>query len=252
MEKFTYQQMHHDEKVFWWYVARRKILQNTLESLVESKVRLLEVGSGTGGNYELLSQFGTYTGIEKEPMALELARGAHPDANYIECEVPQQLNILSDEYDMVALLDVIEHVNDDVETLKQIKKLLTEKGQILLTTPAFPFLWSAHDKVHHHYRRYTKKQLFKVCGQAGLKIEYHSYFNFLLFPLAVVVKLLNTLRRSKKPHSTKIPKVLNWIFEKTFSLESRWIPKRKLPVGVSHLVVLSKIEDEYAQRRNPC
>ncbi len=240
MEKFTYQEMYNDERDFWWYVARRKILNSVINSLNLKSANVLEVGSGSGGNVALLSQYGDYLGIEKELTAIELSRTRHPNKNFMCLSVPEDLQQVDTQFSLIAMLDVIEHIEDGASTMQKISGLLSENGKIILTTPAFPFLWSAHDDVHHHFRRYTKKQLMKLVHEAGFNVEYHSFFNFFLFPVAVAVKVMSKIFRSKKPHRTKISKLLNVILEKIFSLESKLIPKVSLPFGVSHLMVLSK------------
>lgn len=240
MEQFTYQEMYDDERDFWWYVARRKILKNVIKKMDLKSTEILEVGSGSGGNVELLSQFGTYLGVEKAPTAIALSRTRYPDNEFVCLSVPEDVSQVNSHFGLIALLDVIEHIENDNSALQKIGGLLSDGGRVLLTTPAVPFLWSAHDEVHHHFRRYTKKQLLKLVQNAGLEVEYHSYFNCFLFPVALVVKLLNKLAGSKKPHRTKISKPLNWVLEKIFSFESKFIPRIALPFGVSHLMVLTK------------
>ena len=240
MEKFTYQEMYDDERDFWWYVARRKILNSVIKSLKLKSPKVLEIGSGSGGNVKLLNKYGSYLGIEKESHAIELSKSRHPDKEFLCLSVPEDLYQVETKFEFIAVLDVIEHIKDDSSAMQKMRGLLTEDGKILLSTPAFPFLWSAHDEVHHHYRRYTKKQLKDLVTHAGFEVEKHTYFNCFLFPVALLVKVLGQMFGSKKPHKTKISKPLNWVLEKIFSLESKLIPKISLPFGVSHLMILSQ------------
>ncbi len=236
--------MQNDEKEFWWYVARRKILKSVLSSLKINKGHVLEVGSGTGGNVALLSEYGDYYGIDKEKLAIDFSEKSHPKHNFKQINVPSELSEINQKFDLIAVFDVIEHVDDDKQTLTQLSHLLNDGGQIVITTPAFPFLWSSHDEVHHHFRRYTKTKLLDLCEDSGLKIKYHSFFNFYLFPVAVMVKLLNKFTRKNKPHKSNISVLLNKLLGGIFGYEAKWLPKHRFPFGVSHLVVL------YSQKSN--
>ena len=97
------------------------------------------------------------------------------------------------EYDLVALLDVLEHVPDDLGSLRAIHRRLKPGGALLLTVPANPWMWSAHDAAHHHFRRYTKKQLEELFLRSGLEIELLSYFNTLLYPLIAAARIAGKL-----------------------------------------------------------
>lgn len=243
MEIKTYKKMFENEKSFWWYVGRRKIIANTMSEFIKPQGKILELGSGTGGNVSFLSSFGEYTGIEKEQLAINFAQSVHPSTKFVQGNLPQILSGISRDFDTIVLLDVLEHIENDLITLKSTAQLLKDNGTILMTMPAFPSLWGNHDKIHHHYRRYTKKMLFTVCREAGYTIKYHSYFNFLLFPLVVIIrytkKLLQLETADDKPTARSINKILTSIF----GLESKLIPRFKLPFGLSHIIILKKVTE---------
>ena len=107
-------------------------------------------------------------------------------------------------YDLVAILDVIEHIDEDVAGLQRAGRKLKPGGRILITVPAFPWMWSAHDVVNHHKRRYTRRTLKALVADAGLKLEMMSWFNSLLFPLAAAARLAGRLI-GKEDSDDKLP-----------------------------------------------
>jgi len=243
MEKFTYKKMFENEMTFWWFVARRKIISNAMMKLNISKGDVLELGSGTGGNVKFLKAFGNYTGIEKEQVAIDYSQSKHPQTNFIQGNLPQKLNEIRSKFDIVVLLDVLEHIEDDALTLDLAAKLLKKHGSIVMTMPAFPSLWTYHDDIHHHFRRYTKKELYLVCKKAGLLVNYHSYFNFLLFPVIVVIRFLKKILKIKSSDDKPISPTSNKLLTHVFGLESKLIPKIRLPFGLSHIIILKKMTE---------
>ncbi len=241
MEKKVYLQMRAVEENHWWFVARREILGAVLgNALLQKENNILDAGSGTGGNLALLSKYGKVTGIEMDGNALRFARergigqveqGSFPDA------IPK----FDYKFNLITILDVLEHIDCDVETLSNLSKLLGDSGCILLTVPAHPFLWSEHDIRHHHKRRYTKGELRNVAEEAGLVVKKITYFNMWLFPLIAAVRLLkkfvpfDALKEDDAVPSGPI----NNLFKAVFSSEAKLINKINLPFGVSLLAVLA-------------
>lgn len=240
MEKYTYQKMSDNEDSFWWYVARRKIINNAIRDLNINTETILEIGSGTGGNVNFLKKLGKYTGLEKENIAIDLSKKKHKDQKFIKSDIPQDLIKIGNKYDLIAMFDVIEHIENDTETLGKVKLLLKKGGTIILTTPAHPFLWSYHDETHHHFRRYTKKKLKDICIENDLIIHYHSYFNFFLFPIILLVRFYHKIKKDRTTDDVPVSRLTNAILKKIFGFESWLIPKVRLPFGVSHLIVLKK------------
>ena len=139
------------------------------------------------------------------------------------------------------LLDVLEHIDDDSGSLSAVRSLMSNNGVILITVPAFQWLWSEHDVVHHHRRRYSKENLKEKLDLCGFKVKYISYFNTLLFPFALAERIK---QRIFPPHVTKVLKLpnrkINYLLEKIFSMEVNFINKISLPFGLSLLVVAEK------------
>jgi SAM-dependent methyltransferase len=240
MEQWIYKEMFHLEDKHWWYAARRQIITTVLKTLaLPASPKIVEIGSGTGGNLPMLAQFGQVEAIEPnsegrafiKQLGFPVQDGLLPDA------VP----LSPESVDMVAMLDVLEHVEDDAASLKTVHSLLKTGGYLVLTVPAFPSLWSYHDKQRHHHRRYTKQQLRALCLAAGFTIEKFSYYNTLLFPVVVGVRFLNKLLGRQNASDEKLPAGLtNALLQAVFASERHWLKRASLPVGVSLLVVLRK------------
>lgn len=240
MNKNAYQTMSSNEETFWWYVARRKVINKVIHALGLPTSNILEIGSGTGGNSAFLSALGQYTGVEKEKLAIELAEAKNNKAKFIQGNIPGHLTTIKEQYDLIALLDVLEHIEEDVDTLKKIKPLIKKGGSVVMTVPAHPFLWSYHDVAHHHFRRYTKTALLQAVEQAGLTVKYISYYNFLLYPLIRVGRWFFKLFKLRTTDDIPPNKISNHVLQWIFSLESKLLPKISFPTGVSLIIVLKK------------
>ena len=242
MEHKVFEIMQQLESHHWWFVARRKIISKAINCLVlPENTRILEAECGNGDNLTLLSNFGDVTAFEKNADAFQRAKSKKIGHVY-KGELPGNLpdNIKSD-FDLVVLLDVLEHIDDDSGSLSVVRSLMSNNGVILITVPAFQWLWSEHDVVHHHRRRYSKENLKEKLDLCGFKVKYISYFNTLLFPFALAERIK---QRIFPPHGTEVLKLpnrkINYLLEKIFSMEVNFINKISLPFGLSLLVVAEK------------
>ena len=154
MERAVFDRMAEQDQVHWWYVARRRILADLIarEISLPDEARLLEIGCGTGHNLDMLSRFGRLDAIELDASARALAsrRLGHEVADSALPELP---GVPDRTYHLIALLDVLEHVDGDEAALRSIATKLAPGGSILVTVPAYQWMWSAHDEAHHHKRR---------------------------------------------------------------------------------------------------
>ena len=129
---------------------------------------------------------------------------------------------------------------DDLDSLKAIRALLRPGGSLILTVPANRWMWSAHDVAHHHFRRYTKRELRRLFREAGFDIQLYSYFNTLLFPLVAAARIVGKLT-PRETADDKLPgKFVNAVLEKIFGLEARLIGRLPLPFGVSLLAIVRR------------
>jgi 2-polyprenyl-3-methyl-5-hydroxy-6-metoxy-1,4-benzoquinol methylase len=240
MERIVYDRMAELDSRHWWYRARREILARVIETRVKppAGARILEIGCGTGHNLEMLARFGTVDAVEMDDAARAVAsdRLGRPA---LMATLPALEGVESGAYDLVALLDVLEHVEEDRASLVSIARRLKPGGKILLTVPAHPWMWSAHDVVNHHKRRYTKAGFRSVLEAAGLKVELLSYFNSLLFPLAAAARLAGRVTGKEDSDDKLPPAPVNKAFEFLFGLERYAVGRVPMPPGVSLVAVVS-------------
>ena len=241
MERKVYEQMAQLDSRHWWFTARRRILDSVIERVVRppNDARILELGAGTGHNLPMLSRFGRVEASELDPVARKLAteRLGRP---VLEAALPDLSMFPADSYDMIALLDVLEHVPDDAGSLCAIYTRLKPGGALLLTVPINPWMWSAHDVAHHHHRRYRKNEIRRLAEEAGFSIELISPFNSLLFPPIAAVRLAGKLAGRDDSDDAMPSPAVNKILDTVFGLERGLIGRMPMPFGVSLVAVLRR------------
>lgn len=242
MDRIVYDRMAEHDSTHWWYVARRDILADYIARYVQPPkgARILEIGCGTGHNLPMLGAFGTVDAIEIDPAARDVA-SKRLGREVGTAPLPELTGVAEGQYDLIAVLDVVEHVADDVGALQGMAKRLKPGGKILITVPAHQWMWSAHDVVNHHQRRYSKAGLTDVLRKAGLNWRKLGYFNSLLFPAAVAARLAGKLSGKDDSDDSPPPKALNWAFEKIFGLERHLLGRVPLPPGLSIIVVAEPV-----------
>lgn len=240
MERVVYDQMAALDEQHWWYVARRKVLTNLIRRRAHppADARLLEIGCGTGHNLQMLAQFGSVDALEVDDTARALAekRLGKP---VFSAPLPDLAGVPERQYDLVAALDVVEHIVDDRAALRGISRSLKPGGKLVLTVPAHQWMWSAHDVVNHHQRRYSKSGLHTLIDGSPLKLEAIGYFNSLLFPVAVAERMLSKARGKDDADLSLPPKPLNQALERVFAAERALIGRVPLPPGLSLFAVAS-------------
>ena len=199
---------------------------------------ILDAGCGTGGNLAWLSSLGQVFGIDYNEIACSLS--AKKSGCVIRASLPDGIPFKNEVFDLITLLDVLEHLEKDLETLRQLREKLKPGGRMLITVPAYRHLWSGHDVVHHHKRRYLKNQLRELMEESGLTIDYLSYYNTLLYPVVAMKRLLSRSTNSEPNGDLNLPSpLLNRLLHQVFSFEKHWIGKLNSPFGVS-LVALAQ------------
>lgn len=242
MERVVYRQMAELDQRHWWYRARRRVLAELIlrEAMPPPDARVLEIGCGTGHNLAMLGGFGTVDAIELDDEARAIAE-RRLGREVLNAPLPELAGVPDRAYDLIATLDVIEHIDDDRAALGAIASKLKPGGKLVMTVPAHRWMWSAHDVVNHHKRRYSKAGLRRLIDGSPLKLEKLGYFNSLLFPLAVAERLASKLR-GKDDADVKLPSgPLNGALEAIFGAERHLVGRLPLPPGLSLFAVASAI-----------
>lgn len=242
MESATYAVESEVEQTHWWFVGRRRLFRAHIEALgLPADAAILDVGTSTGTNLRLLKEMGftRYRGLDPSPDAIRwcadkglgtVDQGTvlaipHPDATF----------------DLVLATDIIEHVDDDVGALAELRRVLKPGGTLLLTVPAFPSLWGLQDEVAHHKRRYRAGPLLERVARAGLACRESYHFNFLLFaPIWLARQLIRLLGiRLESENQVNTP-ALNGILKAVFSLDVALARVLRPPFGVSILAIAGR------------
>jgi SAM-dependent methyltransferase len=222
----------------WWFSGRREIAQRMLARIaLPPRAEILDAGCGTGGNLAMLSQFGAVSGMEFDSAALELARRRGVGDVRPGC-LPDSIPFEKQRFDLITLMDVLEHVEQDVASLTSLRAHLKPGGSLFITVPAFPFMWSHHDVTHHHYRRYRASGLRAAVTSAGYTVAFSSYYNMWLFPFISAARLVQRGIGGKKSDLGPPPRMLNWMLRRIFASERHWLGRGlKCPVGVSLMLI---------------
>jgi SAM-dependent methyltransferase len=242
MERVVYQQMADLDQRHWWYRARRDVLADLIRRDIRppAGARVLEIGCGTGHNLEMLGEFGKVDAIELDEEARTIAERRLGRA-VMNAPLPELAGVRARQYDLIAALDVIEHIDDDRAALAAIATKLRKGGKFLMTVPAHQWMWSAHDSINHHKRRYSKAMLKALIEASPLKLERIGYFNSLLFPLAVAERLGSKLRGRDDADVKLPPAPINSALEAVFRAERHFVGRLPLPPGLSLFAVASAI-----------
>ena len=253
MQHDYYKEYYDLERQHWWFVAREKIISNYLKKTIAAKIvkhqdlKILNVGCGPGRSSQYLSSFGEVTSIEYDKDCCEFAseRTGLQIINGSITELPFQ----DEMFDLVCAFDVIEHVLEDQLAVSEMKRVVKKEGVIFITVPAFMSLWSHHDVINHHFRRYKLGQIEKLfAAEKNGSVIFSSYFNFFLFPAIYLVRKISNLLQFNKnrPGSGSDfeafkPGFLNNVLFNVMYLESKFINNNiKLPFGVSLLYTWKK------------
>lgn len=240
LPKEEYALMAARENFYWWHIGRRKILESVLgRYLPRSNNQILDVGCGGGGNILFLKKYGEVIGLDPSPDALafcenkgfkELALSGIAATPYVD-----------NFFDLVTAFDVLEHLPDDIAALKEMVRV--SKGLVMITVPAWPFLWSAHDFYLGHRRRYRKSELINKFKRAGLEVLESSYFITPAVPAVMVRRFLEKVfHLNSQPHSFDIilPRLINNILIIFLRLEKYWLRLSPLPWGSSLYIIAKK------------
>jgi len=244
MKTVAYDLMAELEDSHWWYRARRLIVSEAILRFVPTLSNVIDYGSGTGGTADFLKLLGyNVLAADISEEALETCRMRGLETLNVNTK-----SLASSSADCILAGDVLEHVKDDIALLFSLRRALRPGGILVVTVPAYEFLWSGEDYVSEHLRRYTRKSLLQRLGLAGFGIVWCSYFNALLFPVIASVRLTNRIlfpRAMYRSDVVPLPEWQNELLSKLFAFERhllRWI---KFPVGASLIAVAQASEAKH-------
>ena len=238
------QEYYSQEREHWWYVVREKLLVQALRARLGpgARLKVLNVGAATGRSSEALGAFGEVTSVEYDPVLCEFLQ-SRLQIPAIQASVTE-LPFDDESFDLVCAFDVIEHVEDDGLAAAELARVCRQGGTVAISVPAFQSLWSQHDEINHHFRRYLSPQVGLLFA-GKLRLEYATYFNSLLFVPIWIYRMLS--RWLPKPpgsgsdfQAVNPKSLVNRLFYALFSLELLCLRFWRFPVGVSLLHLYSK------------
>jgi SAM-dependent methyltransferase len=236
MKAVAYDLMSELEDSHWWYRARRLIVSEIIMRFVPPSSDVIDYGAGTGGTADSLKELGyNVVAADISEEALEACRVRGLETLNLKDE-----SLASGSADCILAGDVLEHVDDDIALLFALRRALRPEGLLVVTVPAYEFLWSGEDYVSEHLRRYTRKSLLKRLDLAGFRVVWCSYFNTLLFPVIASVRITKRLlfpREMYRSDVASLPEWQNELLVKLFASERHFLPRMSFPVGASLLAV---------------
>jgi SAM-dependent methyltransferase len=235
LDAWRYRELFEIEERHWWFRSRRAVVRSLLARAgVPPSPRILDAGCGTGTNLVEYSRLGEVSGVDAFPEAIELCRERGLD-NVLEAPV-EQLPFEPDSFDLIFATDVIEHLEDDVLALRELRRVAASGARLVLTVPAYPWLWSDHDVSVHHKRRYTAEGLRDSVRAAGWTPAVETYFFATALPVVAAVRTLRRLRAGRNGGSDlrMPPAPVNRLLELPTLAEAKAIERgARLPAGVS-------------------
>ncbi len=233
--------MYRLEEKYWWWVGRRKITGSIIDKLKLNPAKSLDAGCGTGINLSYFGHIGTSFGFDFSKDALKFCIQRGHNNNILQADA-ERLPFEDNSFDLVTAFDLLEHL-DDKKALTEFYRIIKPNGYLILTVPAFNFMWSMHDEAVHHKRRYSKNELQSVIISNNFVVSKISYWNFFLFLPVVLVRLIKKIMKNNqvKTDTTELPAFINRLLIFVLGVESSLIRYLNLPVGVS-LVCVAQVE----------
>ncbi|MGH9802615.1 MAG: class I SAM-dependent methyltransferase [Blastocatellia bacterium] len=254
MRPVNYEIIFDVEDDHWWFVGRRAVVFAQIEDALgladgtsanqtadgTSALQLLDIGCGTGATMDHLRKYGEVQGIDLAMIPLSFSRRRGHERTM--CASATELPFADETFDLLTALDVIEHLDDDVKGLSEIRRVLKPNAPAVIYVPAFQALWGPNDDQSGHKRRYRLNQLQAAAEKAGLKVERISYSNFAMFlPIWLGRKVLNLLGRTEASENKINHPMINKLLARMFASEANWLRRHRLPFGVSIVCVVRKV-----------
>lgn len=239
MELAEIARMEQQEEYYWWHIGRRLVLRSVLSAHLKplGNLDVLDIGCGTGINYRWFKDWGKVTGLDSSREAIEYCRNHRA---YDELVVSDASQLPENKFDIITAFDVLEHVQDDAAVLTKWFEGLKSGGHLFLTVPAYQWMFSAHDKALHHFRRYSAIGLRRKLRAAGFEVKFLSPFFFFTFPVVMLVRLLSR-RKTPKTSYVETSSVVDTILVELSRFEAAGLSKGiGLPWGSSIVAIATK------------
>ena len=237
MRRDIYTRHIENEKRHWWFAARREIIFSLIYNLKNKKnFSILDFGAGSGTNIEILTKLGKVDVFEKNKKMKNFLKLKYKNRKNIKI-----LNKIKKKYDLILAADVVEHIKNDKQLIKNFHNFSKKGGYALITVPAFNFLFSNKDVALKHFRRYRKNQL-KELLEKQFEIKKISYFNFFLFiPISISILFLK-IKKTKfiKFAETTPINFVNFLLKNIFLLEKYFLKFINFPFGISIVALIKK------------
>jgi 2-polyprenyl-3-methyl-5-hydroxy-6-metoxy-1,4-benzoquinol methylase len=242
MDAKLYDELYRVEQTHWWFQARRHIVWSLVRRYVDasttSRLRICELGCGTGGNLAPVAKQHDVIGVECSPQAIEYARSRLGN-RVIRGSLPGDVPLPPNSFDVVLLTDVLEHIQDDAASARTALQLLRPGGIVVATVPAYQWLYSPRDAHHHHFRRYSKQRFRTLWTATNVQTLLISHYNSLLFPPAAAVRLASRIRPERKAQGDLHipPRQLNGLLARIMRSEANMLGRLPMPFGLSLVAV---------------
>ena len=234
MEDWRYREQFELEDRHWWFRARRRVISSLLSrAALPPSPRILDAGCGTGRNLLEFGSLGQATGVDVSPQAVEFCRGRGVED--VRQAAVEELPFDALSFDLLLATDVIEHVDDDVAVLRELRRVAADDARLILTVPAYQWLWSSHDESVHHRRRYTAGRLRERVLATGWAPTVETYFFSTVLPPVALLRTVRTRTGRSGKSDLALPRpTVNRLLELTVRGEARLIERGlRLPAGVS-------------------
>jgi SAM-dependent methyltransferase len=240
-----------EEDKHWWFASRTRAILAYLDRFVGAgrNLQLLDVGCGAGNMMHHLAHYGRVIGVDNNPKPLEVARQRGLD---VREGTADGLPFSENAFELLTILDTVEHVPAEAQVFEECRRVLRQGGKLLVTGPAFMFLWSRNDVINMHQRRYTVPDLRRKLEQHGFRVLRISYTNFFIFPLAALLILLRRGRAEPElasphfdedayqvemePASPTVNRLLTFVGK----VEGALLKRLSLPFGTSLIAIAEK------------